>query len=62
MRTDRRADMTNLVVAFRNFGKAPKHTEISNAACRLMCSVYWQSCKDDTYAALIMLEYFADKG
>ena len=61
MRTDRRADMTNLVVAFRNFGKAPKHTEISNTACS-MCSVYWQSSKDDTYAALIMLEYSADKG
>jgi hypothetical protein len=25
-RTDRQADMTNLIVAFRNFAKAPKST------------------------------------
>ena len=40
MRTDRQTDMTKLVVAFRNFSRAPKNTRMLEPEGSQMTSQY----------------------
>jgi hypothetical protein len=43
LHADGQTDMTNLIVSFRNFAKAPKSGSLNGSSCDMIG--YWRHCR-----------------